>query len=326
MLEKKIKHLEKRLEREEERAQESIEEGEVRPEPSKHSKKRKRDECKKIKTKKEEERSKEEVSVDIEHLEKTAGKNLPQFLREFFDMIDTIEISVQKNILKRVSPLLNNVVKYVILHDTILFSHVLERYEAFYKVLYPSGIEKDDSEVSQALFCIYENLCKEKDEEKIKSKPMKLLNKSADLSVIVLNEINQNAFDAATAIRLYSKVLDWDWTYNEFIRTHLYSELKNTNNAFAVLVLAFLYAEWHRFLLSHKSLEYVIQALDKIAGIGSGEKIVDSTYSLEAQIVSALLLRQFRPGAALKWQRQRMEEASPKNKQLIERAWKIVLF
>ncbi|OAG31426.1 hypothetical protein NEDG_01953 [Nematocida displodere] len=266
-----------------------------------------------------------EVSAKVEEMAVKAKKDINVFLKEFFDQINSMELSVQKRTLEKVSSLLDNTEKYTILHDTVLFARVLEKYQVFYQVLYPEGIEKDGSEVSAALSSIYAFISGAKSEKDVKKEAVRLLDRGASMPVFTATTIASNAFDAVTAIRLYSKVLDWDWTYNVFVREHLFSKLMDTAATFPAYVLSILYTEWNRSLAMHKSLEYVLQTLDRIAGIGSGENITDSSYTLEAQLASVLVVRQFRPGAAVKWQKKRALECSPSEKDQIDSLWKLVI-
>lgn len=313
LLRRKIRKLEQSMQGDLKET-ESVEEGEIVEQPERR-KKRAPPEDKEA-----------PAALAVEHLEKKAKHNMPELLKTFFTTIDTAETSAQQSFLSQLLPFLTNALKYIILHDVVLFARQLEKYEVFYATLFPNGFEKDSSEVAQAFMSIYAFLTGEESEEDLKAKTVKLLHKSVGCSVIAGDQIAQPAFDAATAIKLYCKVLDWNWTYNELIRDHLFVELKQTERPFAVYVLSLLYAEWNRSLVSHKSLEFLIQILDKVAGIGSGENITRSPYCLESQLASSLMLRQFRPGASLKWHRKRIEEATAAEKELIDSAWKIVLF
>ncbi|KAI5192070.1 hypothetical protein NECID01_1779 [Nematocida sp. AWRm77] len=313
LLKRKIKQLKKTIAKGE-HEEESIEEGEIVEHINREKRKRQLVE--------------REVPpvLPITDIEKKAKTSMPDVLRSFFTTINTADILAQQGFLSQLLPFLTNALKYVILHDVVLFARQLDRYETVYSTLFPDGFEKDSSEVAQAFISIYAYVRKECTKEDLKAQTIKLLGKSASLPVINEGEIFQTAFDAATAIKLYCKVLDWDWTYNDFIRDQLLEEIKYVGKPFPVYVLSLLYAEWNRTLVVHKSLEYVIQILDRIAGIGSGENITHSPYCIESQLASSLMLRQFRPGASLKWHRKRIEEGSPSEKETIDRAWKIVLF
>ncbi|KAI5180029.1 hypothetical protein NEOKW01_0358 [Nematocida sp. AWRm80] len=309
LLQKQIKKLEDKLTLEAS-DEESIEEGEIREDPT-IKKKRKITEV-------------ETIEIDQSKLEQQAKKQMPEVLKEILDIIDTAsEAHLQKR-LEILMPYLDNTIKYILLHDILLFSRKLDRYSLFYSQMYPKGIEKDSSEVSIALEQIYNYTQGIVSEEKLKESVLKIVSKYNSTSVISGSTISQTAFDAATSIRLYTKVLDWNWTYNEFIREHLYLELRKPDRPFPVYVLSILFVEWNRSLAAHKSHEHILQTLDRIAGVGHGENIIDSPYEIESQLASALVLRQFRPGAAVKWNRKRISEAeTEKEKEYIENAWLI---
>ncbi|KAI5186081.1 hypothetical protein NEHOM01_1263 [Nematocida homosporus] len=346
LLKKKVNDLISKIAGSDEKGLESTEEGEIRTEKPKERRKRKHKDnligCSLSETSTSLARGEsingvctagnavvgglEEVGLDIDQMEEIAKKDMSGFLKVFFETLDSTDSLCQRRVLEKVGVLMSNTIKYVILHDTVLFAAALEKYEVFYQALYPYGLDRDGSEVSGALQYIYEYVSGEVDEEGMVQRCGKVLEKAAGLSVFDKDgKLGQLAFDAATAIRMYSKVLDWDWTYNVFIRTCLFPVLLKPELAFPVLTLSILYAEWHRVLAHHKSLEYVLQTLDKIAGVGLGENITESRYTLEAQLASALMLRQFRPGAAVKWHRQRIEEANEETKAIIEDIWKVVL-
>jgi len=312
MLEKRLERMKAELRRREESA-EGIEEGEIVSDRRKSARKRKAEEKEKAL----------EDSRDSKEFEKRAAKELPEMLRGFFSTVDAEDTAEQKSFLSKLLPFLDNSVKYVILHDVVLFSRSLEKFEAFLAVLYPGGLEKDGSEVSKAFGAIEKYVKGKISEEEIKAECIGVLSRAVGYSVMGGGKIALEAFDAGAAMRLYSKVLDWSWTYNEFIREHLFPELRKTDRPLPVYVLSLLYAEWNRSLVSHKSLEYVIQTLDKIVGIGSGENIISSPYCAESQLVSALMLRQFRPGALLKWHRKRIEESSGEEREKHEKLWSI---
>lgn len=312
LLSKKIKRLETLLVDDTANSQESIEEGEIRQKP-KERRKRRYD---------------ENVNLDsiIASIDEKAPKSMPDLLKEIFDAFNQMENADIRKVFLKLLPHLNNSVKYVILHDIILLARDFDKYAVVYKILYSEKIDKDGSEVSDVLETVYYYSVSEESLDELKNRCIKVLQRNSGRRVIHGETILPEAFDAATAIRLYSKVIDWEWTYNEFIREVLYAELKKSDRPFAVFVLSFIYAEWNRSIASHKSLEYLIQILDKIAGIGIGENIVKSQHSLESQLASALMLRQFRPGATIKWHKKRVEEASPEEKEVIEKAWKIFFF
>lgn len=308
----RIKKLEMLLDGAPADTQDSIEEGEIRERP-KEKRKRKRDEN-------------PNTDYILRAIEERGPKNLPETLKEIFSVFDQADTSDTRKIFSKLLPYIDNPVKYLILHDVILLSRDFAKYSVVYKTFYPDGLDKDGSEVSDVFETVYYYSISEESLDELKSRCAKVLQRHAQNRVIRENTLLPEAFDAATAIRLYSKVIDWEWTYNEFIRDILYPELKKSDRPFAVFVLSFLYAEWNRSITSHKSLEYLIQLLDKIAGIGTGESIVKSLHSLESQLASALMLRQFRPGATIKWHKRRIEEASPAEKEFIEKAWKIFFF
>ncbi|KAI5165636.1 hypothetical protein NEIG_01390 [Nematocida sp. ERTm5] len=311
LLNHKIKKLETKVGDMTEILQESIEEGEIRNK-TKEKRKRKLDEC-----------NNEVKLLDIEEKAKT---NMVEALKEIFDTFNIMEQPEIRRIFLKILPYLDNSLKYLILHDIVLFSRDLDKYSTVYSILYSDAIEKDGSEISDVLETIYYYSIAEEAIDGLKSRCISILEKYATRTVFVEERIVPEVFDAVTSIRLYSKVLDWCWTYNEFIRDILYPELKKSESAFAVLVLSAIYAEWNKSLSPHKSLEYVIQILDKVAGVGTGEEITPSMHSLEAQLASALMLRQFRPGASVKWHRKRIDEASDEQKALIESVWKISFF
>lgn len=313
-----IRHLEtavRRLERlrAKEACGESMEEGEIRETKREKSKR-------KTKTQPLKEDPNEKYVAEMDAL---ASKSMHLFLGSLFSQINTTDIQLQERALSRALPLLSNTHKYVILHDLVLFSKVLERYRIIYVLLYPKGIEKDSSETAEVFSLIHQLAAQKEKEKELKNKCIRILKNLSGCQVITTNRISQEAFDGATAIRLCSKALDWDWTYNEFIRVHLFNDLKVARKPFPVYVLAILYSEWNRTLGSHKSLEYILQTLDKIAGVGSGEAITHSPYSLDTQLLSILILRQFRPGAAIKWHRIRTDEYASEDKSKIEHAWNI---
>ncbi|KAH9385281.1 uncharacterized protein NEMAJ01_0177 [Nematocida major] len=288
---------------------ESVEEGEIRGEPKEKRKRKFADES--------------NVDGLLACIDEKGAGSIDEVLKEIFDRFNTLSHSEMRKVFGHMLPHLSNPLKYTVLHDVILFSRDLEKYAVVYKVFYPDAIEKDGSEVSDVLETVYYYAIDEEPADGLKSRCISILQKYANKPVIDGETINAEAFDAATSIRLYCKALDWDWTYNEYIRDVMHPELRKDHSPFAVFVLSVIYADWAKSLPAHKSLEYVIQMLDKITGIGTGEEIVHSMHSLETQLVCALILRQFRPGAAVKWHRKRIEEASEREKDLIDRAWSI---
>lgn len=316
MLKQKIKRLEEQLNSDTFKDQESMEEGEIR---KKTREKRKR---------KLEETKLEEPNFDafIQEIEEKASKNISEALKDIFNSFNTLSKGDISKIFSKLSPHLTNTIKYVVLHDIILFSKDLDKYAEVYKIFYPDTIEKDGSEVSEVLEIVYYYSIEEEPIAGLKSRCISLHQKYAGNRVISGETIIPETFDAGTAIRLYTKVLDWHWTYNVFIIDTLFTDLRKDNSPFTVFVLSILYAEWSKSLPQHKSVEFVIQILDQIAGIGKAEEIVPSAYSIESQLTSALMLRQFRPGAAVKWHRIRVEQAAPEEKEFLEKAWKISFF
>ncbi|KAI5192503.1 hypothetical protein NEMIN01_2054 [Nematocida minor] len=311
LLKNKIKKLETLLDEDRSKTQESMEEGEIR-DIAKERRKRKIDES--------------NCEAILSGIDSKARKSMPELLKEIFDSFNLLEPADIRRVFSALLPYLDNSLKYVILHDTILFTRDLDKYALVYKTLYPDTFEKDSSEVCDVFETVYYYSISEESLDELKNRCIKILQKYSSRRVIDGETILQESFDAATSIRLYSKVIDWDWTYNEFIRDILYPELKKSDRPFSVFVLSFIYAEWNKSLSSHKSLEYLIQLLDKIAGIGTGENIIKSMHSLDSQLASALMLRQFRPGASIKWHKKRVEEATPSEKEVIEKAWKISFF
>ncbi|EHY64717.1 hypothetical protein NERG_02120 [Nematocida ausubeli] len=308
LLNNKIRRLETKVGGGSENLQDSIEEGEIRKK-TKEKRKRRLDEC-----------SNEIKLLDIED---KAKNSMPDALKEIFDTFNIMDHSEIRRIFLKLLPYLDNSLKYVILHDIILFSRDLDKYSLVYSILYHDAIEKDGSEVSDVLETIYYYSIAEEAVDGLKSRCISILEKYAGRPVFIDGQVAAEVFDAVTSIRLYSKVLDWCWTYNEFIRDILHPELKKPDGAFAVLVLSAIYAEWTKSLSPHKSLEYVIQILDKVAGVGTGEEIIPSMHSIEAQLASAIMLRQFRPGASVKWHRKRTDDAPLETSRLIDDVWKI---
>ncbi|KAI5173232.1 hypothetical protein NEFER03_2184 [Nematocida sp. LUAm3] len=326
LLEQRIKKLQRIVDRKEESNDNSMEEGEIRErKPEKKRRKEEESQSKRLKVEAAPENEEEEY---LEKMVEYIKKSPVLFLKEFFDQLNVKDIEIQKKLFSIVSMYLDHKIKYVILHDILLFSSSLNRYVLIYRALYPNGVVKDGSEVSTALYSIYRYLIGKEKYDEISQKCIDLHKKYSSLKDIFSEngDIDAIAFDGATSIRLYSKVLDWDWTYNLFIREHLFPSLSETDKPFSIFVLGCLYSEWYRLLSHHKSLEYLIQVLDKVAGIGQGEDIISSPYSLNSQLSSALFLKQFRPGASVKWQRQRIEASSETEKKLIENIWKIIIF
>lgn len=277
--------------------------------------------------------------------------NIQSVLKSFFDNINADGIATQKAVMHAVSPNVERNVKCVILHDIILYAKDLSRLVILAEALFPEGMRDLPGEVGRALKNIMsiqihedsieydlqgavsamkEDLGLDPAKISLPGEVARIINEFKRAEIFYGPKIPHDVFDAATAIRLYCSCLDWDWTYNFLVRETLHGGIKDEGLPFLVYVLGILYIDGRRFMDIHKSLDLILQTLDRVAGVGHGESIVDTAYSLDAQLASILVVRQFRPGVGIRWYKQRLEErmqeGNGEQQRKIEDTWKMHVY
>lgn len=272
----------------------------------------------------------EEVSAPI--LQYIAS-NLTEVLQTFFSTLDTGDINDQRVLIIAMSTLDTNV-KAVILHDTILHSTLLDRVVIFAYYLFPNGLSCLAKETGRAIRSIVRTegarskgtewvreIEPEKEKEVMEESVARLLSKGRDAKVFEGAQIREEAFDISTAIRLYCNYLDWHWTYNHLVVEVLCPEIAKTKSPFSVYVLGVLLLEFSRTVGRHRSIECMIQFIDRIVDAGESK---ESFYPLETQLSAIPFLKKFRPEAVEKVREKwRMAKEKERERERVEEVCRV---
>jgi Domain of unknown function (DUF5087) len=288
-------------------------------------------------------------TANVEEVRRFLKPNLTLVLKTFVDRLNSEEIGKQTQVLKRIVPCISKRVKWVLLHDIALHAQNPELLVLHADTLLEDGFAGIPGEIGKAIQSVVMHYLgveheeqgslskigllrrkfleggKGPAEEDLKKEVNRLVQEYEMYEVFQEYEMDPAVFDSVAAIRIYSNHLDWSWTYNHLIREVICPRIKR-GSEYMIYVLGILYIEWSRVIGPHPSLDSVLKILDKVVGIGRGEVIGPSEFTLSEQLSSLIVLRQFRPGIAIKWQKQKMEEVSSEEQERIRRIWRLRVY
>lgn len=290
-----------------------------------------------------------ECAADEAEVKTFLAKNLGAVLKTLVDRVNSDEICKQQALVKNISAHISNRVRWVLLHDVSLYAQNPEVLVLLADGLLCTGFAGVPGHIGRAVQSVVIHHLGAEDgegkgasricalrkkfvpsggdiaERNLKEAVERIVEEYRVYEVFKDYEIDPLVFDSAEAIRIYSNHLDWDWTYNHLIREVICTHLKK-GSEYMVYLLGVLYLEWSRAIGPHASLESVLRILDRVVGLGRGEAIEQSEFTLNEQLASLVVLRQFRPGIAVRWQRKRIEEASAEEQERIRRIWRVQVY
>lgn len=238
-------------------------------------------------------------------------ENINKILRRMISNLNIYDLNVICSAFNMISGETDYQCKLVIAHDIILFTEDLSRMPFMISALFNNQDIHDDAvgktlkkilahqhSVDCDIYRSFPNLinCYNRIIENFEVQPNERSLESScgeligDFEVFEDGVFNQVVLPNMYAIRMLSHYLDWDFTYNRFIRNVLYPKLRKKDKPlYAVYILAVTFNALRVFGYI-ESVDLVLEMFEEL--------MIDSS---EVSIVIYLFIKQINPGKARQW-------------------------